>query len=412
MVRKRFFSRILVVCLLLTSFGILDELVGRNLALALLNHSPSSNSYVTLPGHSYAHPTPKASPPSIGSVSTSYTVQGKIIVDNNGKRYIPYGVHIPALFEPNWKNSVEYKHFTFQEMQAAKRAWHSNVVDFQVVETNLFADSNNPNTIDQDYLKAMDTAVKWANQENMNIILNLQTETTTGEIMATQDSIKFWQFVAQHYKGNQRVFFDLFNEPRIPSDWTMDLWKSGGVYNGVQYVGMQQLVDTVRTTGATNLIFVQGEGGGESLSQLASHLLTGANIVYAVHPYFSETQHLTQQQWDAWWGDSVNTVNVPISVNEWNQDQDSASGCIASAPSTVPTFLSYIKKLNVGLIAWALTPGTLIRGDGNPNDPWNWSNPTAFDQSVYTCIGNDQTLLSGSGAQGSGKLIMDFLAKT
>ncbi len=406
MVRKHFFSKLLLVCLLL----VLTELVGVSSTFASYNNNTLSNLMPTLAKHSYSQSKP-SSPPSGSTSITSYSVQGKTIVDNTGKKYIPYGVHIPALFEPNWKNSVEYKHFSFAEMQAAKTVWHSNVVDFQVVATNLFPDQNNPNVVDPDYLNAMDQAVAWSTQLNMNIIFNLQTETTTGEIMATQDSVKFWQVVAARYKSNGRVFFDLFNEPRVPSDWTMDLWRSGGVYNGVQYVGMQQLVDTVRATGAKNLIFVQGEGGGESLSQLSTHLLNGTNIIYAVHPYFSQTEHLTQHQWDMWWGGMVNTVNAPISVNEWNQDQDTASGCISSAPTVVPAFLNYIKALNVGLIAWALTPGTLIRGDGNPNDPWNWSNPTAFDQSTYTCIDNDQTLVSSSNAQGAGKLIMDFLAK-
>ena len=353
-----------------------------------------------------------ASPPQPNLVDTApYHVDGRRIVDDNGNQYVPYGVHVPALFEPNWKNSSEYQHFNFEEVQAAHNIWHSNVIDYQVVASNLFPDPNNPDTPDQDYLAAMDTAVSWTNQENMNAILNLQTETTTHEILPTQTSVHFWQFVAAHYKNNPHVFFDLFNEPRDSKDWKMDLWQSGGIDDGVQYVGMQQLVDTVRETGAQNLVFVQGEGGAESLSQLPTHLLSGENIIYAVHPYFSKLQHGSPSDWDNWWGIAAKTVDAPITVTEWNQYQSPDSGCMSNGPELVPTFLNYIKQLNIGLIAWALEPGSLLRGDGNPNDAWDWSKPTAFDQPTYTCRSHYRYLTPNSTAQGAGQLIMNFFAQ-
>ncbi len=353
-----------------------------------------------------------ASPAQPSSVDTApYHVAGKHIVDVDGNQYIPYGVHIPALFEPNWKDSSEYQHFSFAEVQAAHNIWHSNLIDYQVVPSNLFPDPNNPDTPDGDYLAAMDTAVSWTNQENMNAIFNLQTETTTHEILPTQTSVHFWQFVAAHYKNNPHVFFDLFNEPRDANDWKMDLWQSGGMDDGVQYVGMQQLIDTVRATGAQNLVFVQGEGAGESLSQLPTHLLSGSNIVYAVHPYFSGAQHGSPLEWDNWWGDAARTVDAPITITEWNQYQSPDSGCLSNGPQLASTFLQYVKGLNIGLIAWALEPGSLLRGDGNPSDAWDWSVPTTFDQPVYTCRSDYKYLTADPKAQGAGQLIMNFFAE-
>jgi aryl-phospho-beta-D-glucosidase BglC (GH1 family) len=68
------------------------------------------------------------------------------------------------------------------------------------------------------------------------LTFNLQTELATNEIMATAPSIKFWQVVANRYKNNPRVFFDVFNEPRDFYDW--NLWQAGGVYEGIHYIGM------------------------------------------------------------------------------------------------------------------------------------------------------------------------------
>ncbi len=353
-------------------------------------------------------PTKKVGRSANSTPTTSYHVQGKTILDNQGLRYTLYGVHSTALFEPNWQNSVDYKNFTLAQMQAAREVWHANVVAFQVAWANLFPDQNNFNAPDAVYLQAMDTAVTWANQEHMNVIFNLQSETTTNEIMATTPSIKFWQVVANRYKDNQRVFFDVFNEPRDFYDW--NLWQSGGMFQGVRYVGMQQLVDTIRATGAQNLILVQGQGAGESFDydNFQSHLLHGTNLVYSIHPYLSSTQHLTRQNWEQWWGQAVTNLNVPFVVGEWNET--SGSGCVSNAPAVVPAFLSYIQQLNIGLIAWALTPGSLIRGTGNPNDAWDWSRPTQFDQSSQVCVDNINYPYYNPQAQGAGELIMQFLA--
>ena len=352
-------------------------------------------------------PTVKPKSPIASTPVTSYHVEGKIILDNRGQQYIPYGVHSTALFEPDWKNSVDYKNFTQAQIRAARDIWHSNVVTFQVAWTNLFPDQNNLHAPDPVYLQAMDTAVTWANQEHMNVILNLQSEAATNEMMATDPSISFWQIVANRYKSNQHVFFDVFNEPRDFYDW--NLWQSGGIFNGIRYVGMQQLVDTIRATGAENLIFVQGQGAGESFdyANFQSHLLHSTNLVYSIHPYLSTTQHLTQQDWMQWWGQSVESLNVPFVVGEWNETP--ASGCVTNAPVIVPIFLRYIQRLNIGLIAWALTPGSLIRGTGNPDDPWNWSRPTQFNQSFQRCVDNLNYPDYDPQAQGAGRLIMDFL---
>lgn len=353
-------------------------------------------------------PTMKSKRPIASVFATSYHIQGKFILDNQGQQYIPYGVHSTALFEPDWKNSVDYKNFTLAQMQAARNVWHSNVVAFQVAWTNLFPDSHNLDGPDPAYLQAMDTAVTWTNQEHMNVIFNLQSEAATNEIMATDPSIKFWQIVAERYKNNQHVFFDVFNEPRGFYDW--NLWQSGGTFNGIQYVGMQQLVDTIRATGAQNLILVQGQGAGESFdyANFQNHLLHGANLIYAIHPYLSATQHLTEQDWEQWWGQSVLNLNVPFVIGEWNETP--GSGCVSNAPAVVPVLLHYIQQLNIGLIAWALTPGSLIRGTGNPDEAWNWSRPTQFDQGAQVCTDNLTYPDYNPQAQGAGQLIMRFLA--
>lgn len=75
----------------------------------------------------------------------------------------------------------------------------------------------------------------------------------------------FWASVANTFKNDGTVVFDLFNEPypdRATSTTTQawQCWRDGGSCPGIGYevAGMQDLVDSVRGTGATNLILAGG----------------------------------------------------------------------------------------------------------------------------------------------------------
>ena len=79
------------------------------------------------------------------------------------------------------------------------------------------------------------------------------------------------------------MMFELYNEPH---DVSWSVWKSGGATGeGLQAVGMQQLYDTVRATGAQNLVIIGGLDWAYDLSGVPANRIDGYNIVYATHPY-------------------------------------------------------------------------------------------------------------------------------
>src|SRR5205807_1942578 len=79
--------------------------------------------------------------------------------------------------------------------------------------------------------------------------------------------------VARTFKDNSSVLFDLFNEPypdnnqNTAAAWTC--WRDGGTCSGVHYqvAGMQELVNAVRATGATNIILLGGVAYAGELSR-------------------------------------------------------------------------------------------------------------------------------------------------
>jgi hypothetical protein len=96
------------------------------------------------------------------------------------------------------------------------------------------------------------------------------------------NAITFWLQVANRYKDNPLVAFDLFNEPQVPES----VWFTGGTFsdNGqiVSAAGMQQLYQTVRGTGARNLVLISGL---KFASAPPTEFVDGTNVAYGEHVY-------------------------------------------------------------------------------------------------------------------------------
>jgi endoglucanase len=119
-------------------------------------------------------------------------------------------------------------------------------------------------------------------------------------------SIDFWRELATTFRDDGQVLFDLFNEPFPDGNqdtvaaWTC--WRDGGsACPGLTYdaVGMQELVNTVRATGAPNLILL----GGVQYSRINANWLSyrpsdpGNNLAASWHLY-PNAYCPTQACWD------------------------------------------------------------------------------------------------------------------
>lgn len=99
-----------------------------------------------------------------------------------------------------------------------------------------------------------------------------------------QRGAMFWRQVAMMFASNPLVAFDLYNEPHDISDAA---WLNGGPAkdDGVPYtgLGMQQLYDIVRATGARNLVFISGPHW--DTVPVPAYLSHTFNAVYTGHIY-------------------------------------------------------------------------------------------------------------------------------
>ena len=231
-------------------------------------------------------------------------------------------------------------------------SWNANVV--RIALNQDFWLSGSP-LGDPNYPGLVDTAVAWAETEGMDVILDLHWSdkgvlgsclTSCQQKMADANSVTFWSEVATRYRNDGRVMFELYNEPHEVS-WSV--WRSGGDSgDGFQAVGMQQLYDTVRATGAR-------EPGDHRRTQL------GVRAVGRAGEPDRRPQHRLRDpplqrigpanyNWDHSWG--FLTATDPVVVTEFGDDDPT---CVSTDYSAA--LIEYADAHAASWTAWAWYSG-------------------------------------------------------
>ena len=209
------------------------------------------------------------------------TTQGTNVLDGLGRIVHFHGVDIDGLQYSNTAN------VTTSEVTVAQ-SWGANFVRLPLAENYLVPGDC---SYDSSYLSKVDAMVNAATSQGIFTMLDLHTNALTAcaapkqQNMPDANAVTVWNTLAARYKSNALVGFDLYNEPH---DVTDSVWRNGGTVtsSGVTYqaVGMQTLYNTVRATGATNLVFASGTNWATAFPATAP--LTGtSNLIYAAHAY-------------------------------------------------------------------------------------------------------------------------------
>lgn len=263
--------------------------------------------------------------------------------------------------------------------------WKANAVRLPVKEEFWFG--SNPMVKDGGaaYRDHIDRCVMIAANRGAYLIIDLHRFRAP-----KQEHAEFWKDAAARYKNHPAVLFDLFNEPHGIS-W--QIWRDGGFVGektgtdesaflsdeekqknqGFQSVGMQALVDAVRSTGARNLVIASGLGWSFDLTGVTGgYELTdpaGNGIMYAWHVY----------NWHKGWEKHMlaAAARYPILVGEVGADvkkMDFIPHDIQESPETwVPDMLGFIQTHRLNWTAWCFHP----RATPVMISDWNYT-PTPF----------------------------------
>jgi hypothetical protein len=187
-------------------------------------------------------------------------------------------------------------------------------------------------------------------------------------------AIPFWASVANTFKGNDAVIFDLFNEPyasRADNNNSAEgwqCWATGSPCTGISYpvAGMQQMINAVRGAGANNVIMLGGEEYANDLTGWLANEPTDPdhNLVASWHSYNFNTCS-SQSCWTSQIAPVI--AQVPVIAGEIGEN-DCAGGYIT--PLT-----TWLDSQNTSYLAWAwnadfnCSSGPGLVTDYVPGDP-------------------------------------------
>jgi hypothetical protein len=345
-----------------------------------------------------------------GKVSGPFRVSGTLVLDASQKPFISYGITVPGLQGPDWAG---YTAMDLQKITVTATEWCANTVRLQLDQDDLLGPDGT--SVNQAYLAAIEAEVSLAEHDHLAVVLNDETNLspTPAQYMErgpTPATETFWKVLAKLYGNDPQVIFDLFNEPRMYSpgmsqaqEW--HLWLDGGLFQGVYYsFGMAQLAGYVRTTlGARNLFWIEGPNFSASFAGMVQQhaVLHVSGVVYALH-------HPAGQPGPTAWNDDfgylVTDRVAPVVDGEWTNYEPAPTtsatsqptSCWSDAPSAVPEFLQWLAGNSIGLNAYQLQPGFLIRSYSN------MAVPTTMNAKTWSCQSNQET----DPGQGAGSEVL------
>lgn len=300
--------------------------------------------------------------PAVARPFSGYRVTGNAILDkSSGQTHLFRGVASPSLA---WQTTCD--HCTLDQFELMRRDWNANVVRLSVHQRFWLRSSARYSA---GYAPEIARVVAAIKQAGMDVILD--NHGSGSPYMADADSIVFWRELATAYRNDPHVLFELFNEPNRIS-WPV--WLHGGdAPSGPPVRGMQELYNTVRGTGAGNLIVIGGLNWAYDLSGVPSHRVRGHDIVYNTHPYNYPGKQAAD--WDRAFGALAQTD--PVIATEFG-NYDCSKGFYES-------FVTYARTHRISWSAWAWFPG----GCGFPAIVSDWQGtPNAPGQVIKAALMN------------------------
>ncbi len=294
-------------------------------------------------------------------------VVGTNILNSQGRTVWLRGVNAASM---EWTSDGQGH--ILQTVNTAIHDWHVNIIRLPLAQDRWFGRAPEQQDGGTSYRELVRQIVNTCETNQCYIILDLHWSdckewgTNIGQhSMPDLNSVAFWKDIAPIYANNPAVLFDLYNEPH---DVSWEVWLRGGIITDkpnnrraaqtpqtFEAVGMQRLLDTVRASGARNVVVVGGLDWAYDFSGiLAGRRLSdprGDGVIYANHCY--DNKHDSVDTWIAKMEKA--SATLPVIVTEFGG---------RSGPSrVVPTdnwllhVLQALDEHHWSWTAWDLHPG-------------------------------------------------------
>jgi endoglucanase len=279
-----------------------------------------------------------------------------------------------------------------QASVSAMKSWHINAVRVPLNEACWNGRSYvKPTYRGANYRQAVEAYVRLLNHNGLVAILELSYSegTYTGKSSGcaswkavcqkpmpdAAQAVPFWTSVARAFKSNDAVIFDLFNEPYPDSaagtpSQVWQCWLRGGTAcSGISYrvAGMQSLVNTIRSTGANNVIALPGVRWANNLNHWLAYKPSDPdhNLAASWHSYnFNDCKNAVC------WDNQIAPViaSVPVIVGEMGEND--------CADTYIRPLMRWLDARSTSYLAWAWNadfacasgPGLITSYSGAPTN--------------------------------------------
>jgi hypothetical protein len=241
--------------------------------------------------------------------------------------------------EPSDRGFLAAAGFTEEEVREMVLNWGSNVI--RVPFNQDWALHGRRGHSAAEYLEALDQVISWAAALGAYTILDLQwldADTVYGHTrrrnhpprrnhvapLPDAHTIVLWRTLAERYRDEPAVLFDLFNEPHNPlGDDSLPIHVIGPdgavVESASPLVGAGEwvpwaelLVAEVRAIRPDGLILI---GGVDWAFDLREICVNAPGVVYSAHIYPNHKP-------ETWWKALGRSFEVPIFIGEWGGEAD------------------------------------------------------------------------------------------
>ena len=303
-------------------------------------------------------------PPDVRSTLLPLKVVGTRILNSEDRPVRLRGVNAASL---EWTSDGEGH--ILQTVNVAIQDWHVNIIRLPLSQDRWFGKAPEQKDDGKAYRELVHQVVEECATRQCYIILDLHWSDTNEwganigqHSMPDLNSVAFWKDFAPIYANNPAVIFDLYNEPH---DVSWDVWLKGGqimdkpnrwnmVARNYECVGMQTLLDTVRDTGAKNVVIAGGLDWAYGFSGiLEGRQLSdpkGNGVIYASHCYDNKKDSV-----DAWIAKLEKAAaRLPVIVSEFGGNSGPSKQ--VPADNWLLHVMQAIEDHQWSYVAWDLHP--------------------------------------------------------
>jgi len=269
---------------------------------------------------------PAEQPTERGPVFSWLSTSGNRIVDDKGKSVILHGVNLPGL---EW--DLRGSGMTESDVIYICSEWKAKIIRIPFNQEWIVNDA--------EYRAFVDKVVGWIADNGAYVLLDLHWRNTAIKIPQIPDTgaVSMWRSVAERYKNNPAVLYDIHNEAH---DTSWEAWRARAC----------EIIDAIRAVHPRSLIFVSGLDWAYDLRGWDANPLPYANIVYSTHPYPFKAEPWA---WDKYFGNAAATL--PVFAGEFG-------GETADIPWG-RQLIAYFDRKALGWTAWSWNASPFLVGD-------------------------------------------------